>query len=160
DMASGYVNGLSSDKGIEGIDPKKPFGLYGNLAEDPTSSKPVLMVPVADSKSVLGLLERLNVKVDKGEDDVYEASNPYIPQAFHVYLRFANGYAYVSVNSKLTSDKLPDPDKFFGTLGSATASLSFRIDQVPESLKQLALAQMEMHISEDQDKDKDHETPA
>jgi hypothetical protein len=162
DMASGYVNGLSSDKGLEGIDPKKPIGLFGNVAEDPTSSKPVLMVPVIDSKSVLGLLEKLNVKLDKGENDIYEASNPYVPAAVRVFLRFANGYAYVTLNSKalLADDKLADPTKFFGELGSATVSFSFRIDQVPESLKQLFLGQMEMHIAEDQDKDKDHETPA
>src|SRR5262245_19138816 len=43
-MASSYVDGISSDKGLEGIDPKKPIGLYGNLAEDPTTSRPVFMV--------------------------------------------------------------------------------------------------------------------
>jgi len=162
DMASGYVNGLSSDKGIEGIDPKKPIGLYGNVAEDPTSSKPVLMVPIVDSKTVRELLEKVNAKLDKGDDDIYEVTNPYIPNAIRVYLRFANGYAYVTMNSKspLASDKLADPAKFFGDLGSATASISFRIDQVPESLKQMFLGQMEMHIAEDQDKEKDHETPA
>jgi hypothetical protein len=162
DMASGYVNGLSSDKGLEGIDPKKPIGLYGNVAEDPTASKPVVMVPVVDSKAVLGLLERVNVKLDKGENDIYEASTPFIPEPFHVYLRFANGYAYLTLNSKalLADDKLADPAKFFGELGSATASFSFRIDQVPETLKQIFQAQMEMHLAEDQDKEKHHETPA
>jgi hypothetical protein len=163
EQAASHVNEFSSDKGLEGIDPKKPIGLYGNVAEDPMSSRPVLMLPVADQKSVRELLEKVNAKLAKGDNDIYEVTNPYIPEAFHVYLRFANDYAYVTLNSKslLATDKLADPGKFFGELGSATASISFRIDQIPESLKQLVLAQMEMHIAEDQDKPQPHhETPA
>src|SRR5438874_854555 len=40
----------TADKGIEGIDPKKPFGAYGTLVADVANSPAVVMIPLADEK--------------------------------------------------------------------------------------------------------------
>src|SRR5438270_8492885 len=45
----GLVKQLSTDgKGIEGIDPKRPFGAYAVVTQDVASSPVVVMVPIAD----------------------------------------------------------------------------------------------------------------
>ena len=48
---------MAGPKGIEGVDINKPFVLYADLAAEIINSKAVLMVPIADKDSFLGLLK-------------------------------------------------------------------------------------------------------
>ena len=55
-------------KGIEGIDPKRPFGLYATLTTEVINSPVTAMVPVADQDRLLSMLkERLDITPEKVE---------------------------------------------------------------------------------------------
>jgi hypothetical protein len=154
----GFLQSMVGDKGLEGIDVKRPLGLFGTLNGEPGGAA---LVPVVDDKAVLSLLERFGIKAEKDKDDIYAVSSENFPIPVPVYLRFANKYAYVAVQSKslLTKGNLPDPEKLLA--GSrATASAAFRLDQVPEGFKQFALAHVELRLSEQQEKEIPGETKA
>src|SRR5262245_59511267 len=56
----------TADKGIEGIDPKRPFGAFAVLTPDVQDSPVVVMVPVADKDRLLAALkERLGITPEK-----------------------------------------------------------------------------------------------
>src|SRR5262245_17857337 len=49
-------------KGIEGVDPKRPFGLYVTLTKDPLQSPLTVMVPMVDQDRFLTMLkERVGI---------------------------------------------------------------------------------------------------
>src|SRR5690242_17824868 len=48
--------------GLNGVDLTRPFGLYARASEDLTEASVVGLIPVADEKTFLGLLENLNLK--------------------------------------------------------------------------------------------------
>src|SRR5262249_36015538 len=59
---------IGGEKGLKGFDLKRPVGLYGTPGPNGLDSTVVLMVPLADEKEALGLLENLELKYEKGED--------------------------------------------------------------------------------------------
>src|SRR5262249_40732831 len=63
------VKQLSADgKGIEGVDPKRPFGAYAYLEADVVNSPLVVMIPIADKDRFLQMLkDRLSVIPEKAE---------------------------------------------------------------------------------------------
>ena len=50
-MIEGSLKGLTGPKGIEGIDPEKPIGLYGNIGPNLIDSEVVGLIPIADEKT-------------------------------------------------------------------------------------------------------------
>src|SRR5437867_4372240 len=49
-------------KGVEGVDPKRPFGVYATLTPDLVSSEIIVMIPIADQERFLQMLkDRLSV---------------------------------------------------------------------------------------------------
>jgi hypothetical protein len=133
-------------KGLAGIDTKRPLGLYGKIDENLMDSWAVVMIPVADEKAVLGLLESVHFKATKEDDDVYVVN---VDNAPPVYFRFANGYAYATVRDKgpIASNKLTPPAQFFAKPQMETFSASFRIDQIPDVYKQIVLGQAELRVT-------------
>src|SRR5438105_2646835 len=93
---------VGGDKGLEGIDTKKPIAMYAFLGAQGVDSQGVLMLPIADQKVFLETLARLEIKPteDKG---IYEFQPPKSPQA--AYFRFANGYVYGTVRDKEALDE-------------------------------------------------------
>jgi hypothetical protein len=153
----GILKAKIGAKGFEGIDPKRPLGMYGTLTGNLIDASAVVLVPIADEKTFLDLLERLNVNVEKGKDGVYTvATGLPIP----VYFRFANKYAYVTARDKgaLEKDRLLDPAKVLPTGGTGTLSAMVRIDQIPDEIKQIALGQLELRLADAQDKEVPGET--
>jgi hypothetical protein len=138
-------------KGFVGIDTKRPIGAYlildaeGNLG-DITGA---LLVPIADEKGFLGFLEGINAKLKlrKGEDGVYGTTSEEMGEV-PVYLRFAQGYAYVTIKDKavLAPKKLLAPDKVLAIRRTEAAAASLRIDQIPAPLKQAALSIIEARL--------------
>ena len=59
------------------------------------------LVPIASEETFLGLLDSLNVKASKEEGGIYAVTPENLPVP--IYLRFANGYAYVTSPSKTIS---------------------------------------------------------
>lgn len=96
-------------RGLEGMDRSKPAGAYGWVGPHGDDSAVVLLIPVAEPDAFLDLLEQFNVVLRKGGDNVYRARPEGMP--YPVFLRFANGYAYITARDKgvLDDDKLLAP---------------------------------------------------
>jgi len=143
----GLLKSMTGPKGLEGIDTKRPIGLYGSIGPNLTDSTVVLLVPVADNKAVLDLLQRLNVKVEEGKDGVFSASEENIP--FPIYFRFANKHAYVTINdaANIAKDKLLDPAKVLTAKATNVLTASLNIDAIPANLKDLAIQEIEQGIA-------------
>src|SRR4051812_37727395 len=52
-------------KGLEGLDPKRPLGLFLHFDPDPAGA---LLVPVTSEKAFVDLLQRLDIRADRGDD--------------------------------------------------------------------------------------------
>jgi hypothetical protein len=142
----GIVEGLADKtKGINGIDPKKPIGLYAYAKDDITQSEFVLMLPVADQKAFLEALKGFSLE-PKEEKGLYKLDLPNVPE--QAMFRFANDYCYVTARqeSALDKAKLADPAKMLPA-GQGLMTTTFRIDQIPKDYKQLALQQLDLFLA-------------
>lgn len=144
------VKALSADgKGIEGVDPTKPFGLTATLTPDVVSSEFTLMVPIADKARFLKLLdERLQFTAEKvGNDaDLYKIPVPVISEA---YLRFANGYVFAGRTKDAVDVKaLPDLKTYFAKDDGSVGSAVLHLDRIPDALKGLVISQFEAGVVE------------
>ncbi len=155
----GFLQSWRSEKGLQGIDPKRPLGLYGTVNPGLMDSTAVVLVPIADEKTLLGFLENFAVKAKKGDDDIYTISRDNLPVP--IYARFANQYAYITAQDKaaLAKEKLLDPTQVLPADHTGTVSALIRLDQLPDTLKQIVLGQMELRLAEVQD-DKKGESEA
>src|SRR5438477_5995850 len=95
--------------GLEGIDAKKPIGLYGSVKAKVDKSEVVLLLPIADEKAFLTVLDDLDIKAKKSADGVYTAEVENV--RFPVLFRFANGYLYGTVKTHDKSASLLDREK-------------------------------------------------
>jgi hypothetical protein len=147
-------------KGLEGLDTKRPFGLYGTLDANLVESAAVALIPVSDQHAFLGLLENLNFKAKKEEDGIYAVTPENLPVA--IYFRFANHYAYVTAREKTALDKskLLEPAQVLAGSPNETVSARFRIDQLPEGIKQIAESQIDVAVSNVEDQKRPGETEA
>jgi hypothetical protein len=149
------------DNGLQGIDTKKPIGLYGWVGAFGIDSKAVLMVPIADKKAFLDLVsDTLDVKPEKGKDDVYTMNVEKVPAP--VYFRFANDYVYITARDKdvLDKDKLLAPAAVLLAGQVGTTSLTLNIDAIPDDLKEKGLAVLENHVAGLKDKEMPGHTAA
>ena len=149
---------LSADgKGIEGVDPKRPFGAQATLTADVISSSFVVMVPIADQERFLGLLsDRLQLAPEKANDGTYKIAVPIINE---VHLRFANEYVYVGRTAKDIDPKtIPTPKAFFAKDDGSIGSVIVRIDQIPAELKDFVIGQFELGIQEQRKNNAANET--
>jgi hypothetical protein len=146
-------------KGIEGVDPKLPFGLYATLSADVVNSPVVLMVPIADQGRFLEMLKnRLEVVPEKVEDGTLKALVPVVNELF---LRFTNGYLYVARSPKdLDPKKLLAPKEFFAREDPAVGSLIVRLDRIPAEVKTFVVGQFELGVAEQRKKNGMAEGPA
>jgi hypothetical protein len=156
----GLIKARVGQKGLEGINTKKPLGLYGSLDANIMESTAAVLIPISDEKAFLGLLEGFGFKAKKEDDGIYSVTPENLP--FPVYFRFANQYAYATVREKtaLDKNKLLDPAKVLAANPNETLSASFRIDQIPEVFKQLIVSQLEVKLADLEDQKQPGETEA
>jgi hypothetical protein len=131
----GIIRSKIGAKGLEGIDPTRPFGFYGRIGKELDDIAGVAMIPVKDEKTVLDLLENLNLKVTKNKD-VYTVTTGTPVDA---HFRFHKGYAYVTALNlgALSAGQILDPEQVFPSGQTAAFSATLRIDQIPEVAKNL-----------------------
>lgn len=149
----GLVQQLSQDgKGVEGIDPKRPFGAYAVVANDVENSPVVVMIPVADQERLLAALkERAGIEPEKGDDGTLKANVPFVNE---VAMRFADGYLYLARDAKHIAAKgLISPKTFFAKDDGSVASVAVRFDRIPNDLKAFFTGQMEHQLQEELKKD-------
>ncbi len=161
EQARELIKNLSADgKGIEGIDPKKPIGVYATLEKDVATSPFVIMIPVADEKTFLAALVKYNLAPEKGNDGTHKVAVP-VPAVEHVHLRFANGYAYVSQKAKDLDPKLlVQPKVYFAKDDGSVASIIVHIDRIPADLRTFLFGQFELGVNDERKKNADNETAA
>ena len=58
------LNDRLGAKGLEGLDAKRPLGLYGRVGPAGSDSTGVVLVPVSDDKAFLDLLKRLKLTIE------------------------------------------------------------------------------------------------
>jgi hypothetical protein len=151
-------------KGIEGIDPKRPFGLYVTLSKDPVQSPLVAMVPIVDQDRLLGMLkDRLGITPEKAEGGALKielpepAKNPVINA---IYLRFANEYMYVGRSAAdLDPKALIAPKAYFAKDDPAIASVVVRGDRIPAEVKTFLVGQFELAVAEQRKKKGANQNP-
>ncbi len=156
-------NLLGDRKGLEGVDPKKPIGLYARVnADDPKASEVVVLIPVADENALLTLLKKQdNIKVeDKKADGTYQVNVENVPIPF--FLRFASDYAYVTGVSKaaLAKDRLLAPNKVLPAKTTSLASVVLHMEQIPQKYKDLAITGVEQQLAKEKEKKQPNETPS
>lgn len=148
-QVEGLVKAKIGVQGLEGIDPARPFGAYARFGKELDDISGAMLIPIADEKAFLGLLENLNYKATKGKNDIYSV---HTAAPVEVYLRFANRYAYVTaLNPAALEGKLVDPVQMLGSDGP-TFSAMVRVDQLPEAARQLAIIQVEHGLQDLADK--------
>ena len=160
------LKGLSAEgKGIEGIDPKRPFGAYATLSADVVNSPLMLMVPIADQDRLLQMLkDRLDITPEKVEGGALKVDLPEgvkNPVIESLYLRFANDYLYVARAAKdLDPKALIVPTTFFAKDDGAVASVIVRGDKIPAEVKTFVIGQFELLVAEQRKKNGPGEKPA
>jgi hypothetical protein len=148
-------------KGLEGIDAKRPMALYGVFSEGGIeNSTAVALVPIADEKAFLGLIENLGYKAEKDKDGVYLVSGDNLKAP--VYFRFAHKHAYLTAMNKdaIDKDKILAPGAVLPAEKGPVLSITVRIDQIPEKVRKLAIDQVETQLSRAKEEMKEDETPA
>lgn len=146
----GFIKSLvgeNPEKGIEGVDIKRPFVAYATLAAEVEKSEIVVMLPIADQETFMGLLKgRLALEIKDEKNGLWSTQAP--NNLGSVYFRFANKYVYATFQNKENVDakKLPKPEDVY-VKGDSVISLSLRIDRIPEALKQFALASIETALT-------------
>ena len=153
------LNSFKSEQGLGGIDTKKPMGMYGRLTDDVQNSPLLVMLPIVDEKAFLQFLGNFEIKAEKDKDGVYTVENiPNAPLPVTLYFRFANNYCYITINEKenIAKSKLPDPKKVL-TVDESVISVSVRIADMPDLVKQLLVTNLENMFAELKEKQDDNE---
>lgn len=147
----GLIKAKIGDKGLEGVDSGRAFGFYGRIGKELEDVSGVVLLPIADEKAFLNLLENLKVPVVKGGDGIYTIKTG---SPIDAYLRFANKYAYITAptTTALETKNLVDPAKLLAAKPTNAFTLTIQLDQVPDVAKLLATAQAEQVLQDLQDK--------
>jgi hypothetical protein len=141
------LKSMTGEKGLEGLDTKKPMGLYGTLGAQLTDSTLVAMVPIADEKQFMNVLGRLGVKPVAGKGGVYEVQPKGSP--FPLYFRFAHGYAVASLQSAdaISDAKLLKPATILGGAGNAL-EMRLNLAGFPKELRDTVIGQVELRMAD------------
>jgi hypothetical protein len=157
-QVEGLIKARLGPGGLEGIDTRRPIGVYANISDDLSEPAGVVMVPIADENAFLSLLENLSFKAEKKKDGLYIIQQEVIP--LRVGFRFAHKYAYFSVQNlqALAKESLVAPARIFPRNLTADLSGSLRLDRVPAGARKLALGKIEEDLAKEKDKQKPGES--
>jgi hypothetical protein len=158
EQAEKAFKSMAGPKGLAGLDPTKPLGLYGYLGAAGVDSQAVVLLPLADEKAFLQKLESFGLKPEKAEGGLWKLDIDRVP--FPVYFRFANNYVYATLRDEevLGKDRLLDPATVLA--GSGTISAVVNLDEIPKELKEIALAQSELRLASAKEQDVPGESKA
>jgi hypothetical protein len=145
-------------KGLEGVDTKKPIGVYGTIKNKLPDSQVVLMLPIADQKAFLAMLKNLDLEPQKSKDGLYTVEADGIP--YPVLFRFANGYLYGTLKlrekaavASLARDRLPLPASVLPSAKGELLALTFNFDKLSEQVRDLLLSATDTLLSSAKDEE-------
>ncbi len=132
-----------------GLDLKQPVGAYAVLADKVEESTVVLMLPVTDEKAFLAALKdkaNLDVKQD-AKSGTYSFD---LPKFTTVFLRFADGYAYLTLRSAdgIGKGLLITPKVFFAGNPDGLLTADVFFDRIPADLRKGVYGQLELQLKE------------
>ena len=138
----GVIKGKIGKKGLEGIDPARPFGAYARFGKTFDELTGAVLIPVADEKAFLTLVDNLNLAVAKDKAGIYTHKTK---QNIDVYFRFAHKYVFVTAGSaeSIQDRALPDPAQALALSGDATLAIAVRVDRIPLDAKLVALKHLD-----------------
>lgn len=148
----GLFGALTGGKRLQGIDTKKPLGIYVAEFKEDTGGQPpvVIFVPITKQEEFLDLLKGAGMEPSKPEKGVYSLDTP-VGQT--VYLKFENSYVYGAVDAELLKSKLPDPAKFLPAVNKKNLiAFTTRVDQLPADQKKKAIASLDEQLDKDKEK--------
>jgi hypothetical protein len=147
--------------GEKAIDTKKPIGLYGSVGPNGLDSALVVMVPIVEQKSFLKLLDQHNVAVKADKQDTSLHSYTAGDGAISGFIRFANGYAYVTNDKVATVEakSILGPSAVFDPTDKAAVSMVLRIGDVPKKLKDTFLTKFKEELDKTKEQKDADETP-
>jgi hypothetical protein len=153
---------IDDKKGLEGIDVKNPIGAYVTFGQEFEGTPPVVvLIPIADQDTALEALKtRLGLEIEKEKDGAFKTNVQQIP--FPIYFRFANSYAYLTINDSANIDPktLPKPADVLGGKPEHIISVTARIDRFPDALKKMAVAYVENLLAAGKEQALPNETKA
>ncbi len=139
-----------NEKGLEGLDLKRPLGAYAVVTEKVEESTVVLMIPVADADAVVALMSgKLSLDPKKDEKTgTYSVEVPNFPAT--VYFRFNDGYMYATLRSADGVDKakLIAPKTFFADKMPGVIAAKVHFDRIPADLRKAVYGQLELQLKE------------
>ncbi len=132
------IKSFTNNKGFQGIDTKRPLGLYVNLPKGLDADPAVVVfVPVAKETDLLDLLKEMNLNPSKPVKGMYTLD---LPNGEKMFMKFGNRYAYGSDKEENLAGNLPDPSTVIpASAKNSLVAASFRIDQVSKDHKKLFL---------------------
>jgi len=145
DAQLAHALGLDSLKST-GLDLDKPIGFYAFVGDELLKSTAVAMLPVANRQAVLDLLGRFQIKAASLGDDLYSLDIP--EETLPVFVRFADGYAYVTTPDKaaIARDRVLPPSRVFTAGETAVATVTARPEATSESFRKSATDQLHLWL--------------
>jgi hypothetical protein len=140
-------------KGLDGLDLKRPFGLYGVTGDKPAEGLLVAVVPVTTEKAFLDLLARGGLNVENGKNGVHTITTGQLPVPLR--LRFAHKHAYFGIQEQgdFAKIKLLEPAKIMPAQDDpALLSITVNLDILPDDLRKQTIAAMEEKYREERKK--------
>jgi len=130
-------------KKLPGIDPKRPFGLYGIVNGKFEDCRGVLLIPVSSEKEFIDMLGEYKIDIAKSDKEagVYDVATPE-DFPIHVSFRVHKGYAYVALGGSdvISAKTILDPKDVINEKEKASIFLSLRFDRIAADAKKSLLA--------------------
>jgi hypothetical protein len=152
DAKIAHALGLDSLKS-SGLDLQKPLGFYAFVGDDVKKSTVVAMLPVVDRKAVLDLVGQYQIKAVSLGDDLYSLDIP--EETLPVFVRFADGYAYVTAPDKaaIARDRILPPAKVFAANETAWFTMTARPEATTEAFRTSVMDQLRLLLKQWRDDD-------
>ena len=149
---------IDDAKGLDGIDPTRPWGLTATVTPNVIDSPVVLMIPLADRNSFLGLMKgKLNLDPKKLAGDVYEVKVPNVPVP--VFFRFTKDTVLVTAMNAKSLDAEPSAE-FLSAKETSQFVARLHYDRLPADVKKVVFAQWELQANDGMRRARPNETPA
>jgi hypothetical protein len=146
----GLIGALTAGKNLQGIDTKKPLGIYVGDVKDGDMPPAVIFIPITKQDEFIDLLKQAGLDPSKPEKGIYSIDTP-LGQT--IYLRFANQHAYVSDGPDKLEGDLPSPSSFLpASSKDSLIAASMLLDKIPAELKKQALEQLDQQFAADKEK--------
>ncbi len=150
-MAESLLKNFTGGGGIEGLDPKKPWGMYGKIGPGGIDSEGVLLLPISDQKKFLAFLEKLGQKAEE-KKGIYTLNIDQSP--FPLFFRFEKGYLWGTIRDEKSIEpaSLPDTGELLSASKTGAMSLTFDFSAIPEEIKKMVVGQIEVAMSQAKEK--------